>query len=212
MKYKQMTASVRDARGTKATRQLRREGKLPGVLYGGKTNDGGVNHEVEALTLSQKDFQTVVHGGYKFIDVEVDGKVTNTVIKDLQWDAWDDSILHFDLQRIDLNEKVTVNVPFVFKGISKGERKGGKLNKVLQEASVSGLPRELPEFVEVRVDNIDAGEGLRVSDIALPKGVEWITDGEHLVVEAKIKRAAVETTETEEGAEGGAAEGEAAAE
>lgn len=197
MRYKKMVASIREERGTRSCRTLRRAGQLPGVLYGGFTGEER-NRDVQSLLVDRKELEALIHDGIKFVDVEVNGQETNTVVKELQWDAFDDHILHVDFERIDLNKPVVVNVPVNFKGIAKGQKLGGRLNKFVQDVAVRGLPRALPESLDVRIDDVGPNENLKVSDIEIGEGLEIVTPQDRMIMEVKVKR--VNTKASEEDA------------
>lgn len=200
MRYKKLSASVREERGTRSCRTLRHSGQLPGVLYGGHNGEER-NREVQSLVMNRKELESLVHDGIKFIDLEVDGQETNTVIKDLQWDSFDDHLLHVDFERIDLNKNVVVNVPINFKGIAKGQKLGGRLNKFLQDVAVRGLPRALPESIDVRIDDVGPNENLKVSDIEIGEGLEIVTPQDRMLMEVKVKRRHVKKGAEEEAEE-----------
>lgn len=204
MKYVNMEALPRAERGKRAVWRLRRTGRMPAVVYGGRDADGKVDHSNTPVSVDMNRFNVVIHEGVKFVDLTVEGRTMNTIVKDLQWDALDDSILHVDFERIDLNDPVSVPVSLKFKGISKGEKLGGKLVKHLVEVIISGLPRELPESLEVRVDDMVAGDQFKVADLPLPDGITCVTEPEKTVAEVKLKLAVAEEEgeEGEAGAEG----------
>ncbi|MDF1667240.1 MAG: 50S ribosomal protein L25 [Planctomycetota bacterium] len=199
MRYKKMVASVREERGTRACRTLRHAGQLPAVLYGGH-NGAERNREVQSLLVNRKELEALIHDGIKFVDVEVNGQETNTVVKALQWDSFDDHILHVDFERIDLNKNVVVNVPVNFKGVAKGQKLGGRLNKFVQDVAVRGLPRSLPESLDVRIDDVGPNENLKVSDIVVGEGLEIVTPHDRMIMEVKVKRVNTKTAEEDEAA------------
>jgi large subunit ribosomal protein L25 len=205
MRYKKMVASLREERGTRSCRSLRHSGQLPGVIYGGQDGEGKPNREVQSIVIDRKELESTVHDGIKFVDIDLGGNEIHTVIKELQWDAFDDHILHIDLERIDLTKPVVVNVPVLFKGVAKGEKVGGRVKKFVEDLSVRGLPREIPESLTLRIDDVDANENLKVSDMEVPEGIEIVTPAERVILECKVKRVAVEVPEEEvvaaEGAE-----------
>ena len=205
MRYKKMAASLRDERGTRSCRTLRHGGKLPGVLYGGQ-DESGPNRQVQSIVVDRKALEAYVHDGIKFVDIDLDGQETNAVIKDLQWDAFDDHLLHVDFVRVDLNKPVVVNVPVNFKGVAKGQKLGGRVNKFVQDVAVRGLPRSLPESLDVRIDEVDANENLKVSDIKIDEGLEIVTPQDRMIMEVKVKRTAVATDGEDGGEEAEAAE------
>lgn len=187
MRYEKLEAQVREERGSRAVRSLRRTGVVPGVVYGGKAEDGSPRRDSHAVSIDYKTLERFIYKGVKFYDLTLSGEETHTVLKDIQWDAIDDRILHVDLERIALNEPVVVAVPVQYKGVSKGEKAGGRLRKLLSVLHVRGLPRELPEAIVCRLDNLEANSTMKVGEIEMPEGVECVTQKEIPAAEVKLK-------------------------
>jgi large subunit ribosomal protein L25 len=187
MKHVNISVEKRSANGTDQCRGLRREGRLPAVVYGGKDQEGGPNRETVSLSLDQKAFETQIHAGVKFYNLEIDETTTPTIVKELQWDALEDTIVHVDFERIDLESPVTATTMLDFKGTSKGEKVGGHLIKRLAYAKISGPPRSLPEMVTVNVEALEANDRLRLSNVPLPEGMSWTSKNDDIVAEVKLK-------------------------
>lgn len=189
MRYEKLTAQIREQRGSRAVRALRREGVVPGVIYGGVDHENKPRRDVHAISLNHKTLERFIHKGIKFYDLILSHEETPTVLKDVQWDPLDDSVLHVDLERIQLDRPVEITLPVQYKGISKGEKAGGRLRKLLAVLKVRGLPRELPEFIVCRLDDLEANTSLKVGDLEMPEGVECVTQKEIPVAEVKLKKA-----------------------
>lgn len=164
-------ASKRDNLGTRAVRRLRREGQVPLVLYGRR-------RDTVHLSAPLKEIEHLLHTGMRMVNLEVGGVAETALLKEIQYDAMGDHLLHVDLARIDMNEKVTVRVPVTLHGLAKGVVAGGTLEHVVQDIEVNCLPGDIPERIRVEVANLDIGQILAVRDITPPAGVEFVLDPE----------------------------------
>lgn len=205
-------AVQRDVKGTSASRRLRREGKVPGVVYGGE--NPAITLEFDHKELFMEFRHEAFHAS--ILSLEVDGKKEDVLLRDYQLHPVRNTIQHVDFQRVSATQKIHVKVPFHFinadtcPGVKTG---GGIVGHILNEAEVSCLPKELPEFIEVDLGNLELGESIHLSEIKLPDNVEFVllAHGSDAAVSAinKPRAAAVEetTTATDE-AEGEATESE----
>lgn len=188
MKYEKIEAKTREARGSRAARGLRREGQVPGVIYGGLDSEGKPRNETVSVAMDRRAIERHVKSGVKFYDLSLDGGAeVNTVIKELQFDAFDDAILHIDFERIDLNRPVAVTVPLELRGTPEGVKVGGRMRTHNSQMKIRGLPRALPESILVTIDHVGANESLRMGQVQLPEGVECASRKEIPVVEVKLK-------------------------
>lgn len=194
----QFKATKRDAQGTGASRRLRRAGQLPGIIYGGS--------EALPITLDHNELfhllrKEVFHSSV--LNIDVDGKKETVVLRDTQWHAFKPQVLHIDFQRVDANQKMHLKVPLHFIGddICPAVKLGGCIvSHVLNEIDVQCLPKDLPEFVEVDLSALEAGQSVHVSQIKLPAGVELVQHGDADPVVAsslKVKGAADAESEGE---------------
>ncbi|WP_068635969.1 50S ribosomal protein L25/general stress protein Ctc [Thauera butanivorans] len=194
----QFKATKRDAQGTGASRRLRRAGQLPGIIYGGS--------EALPITLDHNELfhllrKEVFHSSV--LNIDVDGKKETVVLRDTQWHAFKPQVLHIDFQRVDANQKMHLKVPLHFIGddVCPAVKLGGCIvSHVLNEIDVQCLPKDLPEFVEVDLSALEAGQSVHVSQIKLPAGVELVQHGDADPVVAsslKVKGAADAESEGE---------------
>lgn len=168
----ELNAEIRQDKGKGASRRLRRDNKVPAVLY-------GAGQEAVSLTLQHN---TLVHNleneaFYSHIlTVNVDGKVEKAVLKDLQRHPYKPSLIHVDLLRINENEKLRMHVPIHFIGedISVGVKAGGVVSHLANDVEVSCLPKNLPEFIEADMTDVVLDATLHLSDLKLPTGVELV--------------------------------------
>ncbi len=170
----EIQASVREIAGKGASRRLRRlAGQVPGIVYGGteKPVQISVEHKELAKHLESESFYSHI------VDLNLDGKSENVILKDVQRHPSKPRILHVDFMRVLKSVKITVSVPLHFLnettcvGVKTG---GGLITHTMTQLEVSCLPGNLPEFIEVDMLDIDVGQTLHISDLKLPKGVESV--------------------------------------
>lgn len=159
--------------GTSASRRLRKSGQVPAVLYGHKQDN-------EHLTLTQKSVDSILRHHSKI--VELQGAVNETaLVSDLQFDPLGIEVLHLDLQRVDLNERVTVTVPIQFKGESAGAKQGGIVIESGQQVEVECPAVSIPEAIVLQVTTVAAGENRTAGDLDLPDNVSLVTSPETVI-------------------------------
>jgi len=171
----------RNLQGTGASRRLRNAGQTPGIIYGG----------AEAPVLIALDGNALFHALKKeafhssILDMEIDGKSQQVLLRDFQMHAFKQLVLHADFQRVDATTKVhkKVALHFVNADVSPAVKlHGATVSHVMAELDVSCLPGDLPEFVTVDLANIDVGHSIHVADLTLPKGVTAVTHGSNPTV------------------------------
>jgi large subunit ribosomal protein L25 len=212
-----LKAQVRKTTGKGPARTLRREGRMPAVLYGQKTDS-------IMLSIDIKEFEQIVKKaniGSLLLNLQIQNGKTLTrpaMIKELQTNPVTGAFLHVDFYEIDMQRKITVSVPVVTRGKSAGVEEGGMLQIVRRELELYCLPTAIPEAIKVDITDLEIGDAIHVREIALPAEVELPEDVDFTVVTVlapKIEEEVVAEEEIEEGeeaAEEEGAEGEAAAE
>lgn len=210
----ELTAERRTGQGTRASRRLRRSGRVPAVLYGG-TKEAmmlSIDHQSLYQQLRNEAFHTSI------LSIKVDGEVDQAILRDLQMHPFRPKVLHLDLQRVVATEKLHMAIPVHFLGEAAApgvKEQGGIVSHLLTEVDVTCLPQDLPEFVTVDVSQLHIGDSVHLSDIALPPGVtvtQLAHGGEDLAVAAVVPpRAAEEEVVAAEAAAAEAAALEAAA-
>ena len=193
----------RTEHGTRTSRKLRELGRLPAVIY-------GHGEKPETITLDQHAIEVGLAHGVRTMQVEVDGKKGQYLIKEVQYDHLDQTPIHLDLTRVNLNERVTVSVGIELRGTPKGSHEGGILDQHLAQIEVECLVSQIPETFHPLVTELGVGESLLVKDLELAEGVTVLTDAEERVctVRAKAVLAEEEDEETPEGEEATSAEPE----
>jgi large subunit ribosomal protein L25 len=169
----EINAVTRSAKGTGASRRLRHAGNVPGVVYGGGKN--AVTIELNTKELFMEFRHEAFHAS--ILTLNLDGKKEDVLLRDYQLHPVRNTIQHIDFQRVSANEKIHVKVPFHFLNseIAPGVKlDGGIVAHILTEAEVSCLPKDLPEFVEVDLSSLGMGDSIHLSQIKLPKGVEFV--------------------------------------
>ena len=169
-----LNAEARDDLGKGASRRLRRlEGKVPAIVYGGKKKPA-------SIMLSQKELSKQLESEAFFshiIELSIDGKSENVILKDLQRHPSKGFTMHADFQRVSKTTKLHTSVPlhFLNEETAKGVKlQGGKIVHNMVQLEVTCLPADLPEFIEVDVADLELGNSLHISDLKLPKGVESV--------------------------------------
>ncbi len=164
-----LKAEKRQDVGKGASRRLRRDNKVPAVVYGGEGN-------AESVTLRHNELLKLLQDDSFFsqiIDIEVDGEVTETVVRDLQRHPYKPTILHADFQRVVRGAEISVQVPLHFLNAetSVGVKAGGILTQHIINVEVSCRPRLLPKAIEVDIAKLDMNEVIRLAELELPEGV-----------------------------------------
>ena len=168
-----ITAVSRSAKGTGASRRLRRESKVPGIVYGAGKDAVSVEFDAKAL------FMEFRHEAFhaSIIDLNLDGKKESVLLRDYQLHPVRNTLQHVDFQRVSATEKIHVKVPFHFVNaeVAPGVKLGGGIvAHINTEADVSCLAKDLPEFIEVDLANLEMGHSIHLSEIKLAKGIEFV--------------------------------------
>jgi len=217
-----LTVKEREARGSADSRRLRKQGFIPGVLYGkGKSS--------YAISVPERELRRVLTGAgglHAILDVVLEGQATThaSILKDYQQDPIRGHISHIDLQEVRLDQPIQASVTVQLIGEPAGVKEGGVLSQVQREINVEALPMEIPEHIDLDVSGMAIGDTLRLADLAAVEGVTYLDDPEETVLASvglparEVEPEPEEPAEGEELAEGeeapegaeGAAEGEAA--
>jgi len=186
-----LKASMRSKRGSRKARALRARGLIPGVIY-------GHGEETVSVTLREHDIDLAIHHGQRLVELDLDGKEENALIKDVQWDTFGQKVLHVDLTRVDLNERVQVTVPIVLRGTPAGAGEGGVLQQTAAEVSIECLVRVIPEEIRAFVGELNVGDSLHLRDLELPEGATLVDDDATVVCSITVIAEEVEEAPAEE--------------
>jgi large subunit ribosomal protein L25 len=208
-----LSIDTRDTGSSRATRRLRRQGLVPGVLYGG-------GDEPLAFAVNERELRHALAARGAVVELQIDGSATPAVLKDTQIHPVRGETLHVDFLRVDLRQSISATVPLEFVGAedAPGAREGGVLEYVTREVTIEALPNDIPQAIQVDVSGMAVNDTLLLSAVTPPDGVTLTDDLEETVVatltppsiDAEAEEEALEE-ETERVGEGaGEAEGSAA--
>ena len=193
-----LKASIREQSGTRSSVALRQQGKLPAVVYGHKK-------ESVAIVLDTREFLDSLHRGNRIFDVDLAGAKDTLLVKDIQYDYLGDTVIHADLMRVDMNERVKVEVMIKLVGTATGTHMGGIIEEIMNRIEVECAVRDIPESLLVDIKGLELDKTLRAGEIKLPEGFVLVTDPNAGVVGCHEPKALIAEEEA-------AAEGEEAVE
>ncbi len=192
-----LTLTKRTETGKGAARQLRREGKIPAVLYG--------KGKAQSLTLDPIEFHKVLHAkhqGHVLITLaeanQKDASQHNALLKDLQYDPIKGHVLHVDFFEIVMDQPIQVTIPLVITGsVPIGVTLGGSLRQRQRHVDVKGLPADIPDTVVIDASGLDIGQAIKIKDLSIAESLKINDDLEKIIVNITAKKKAVELTESE---------------
>src|SRR5579872_2435584 len=166
----ELDAEFRETQGKGASRRLRREGKVPAILYGGHLEARALtlSHQKLALMLENERFYSTI------LNLRVGAETQAAILKDVQRHPYKNAIVHIDFQRVEENEKIRISIPLHFTGaaVSPGVKtQGGIVSHMRTQVEVSCLPKDLPEFIEVDISGLSLNESVHLSQLKVPVGV-----------------------------------------
>ncbi|MFC1781877.1 50S ribosomal protein L25 [Planctomycetota bacterium] len=186
-----LKAEIREQTGSKSVGRIRKQGRIPAIVYGHK-------EEPIAISLDVHNFVEGLHHGSRLIDVQIGKQKQKVIVKDLQYDYLGKNILHVDLMRVDIKELIKVNVPIELKGTAQGTHEGGIVEEHVDRLEIECKANEIPENIIVSVKDIRVGDALHAGEIELPSGVKLISSPETLLITCHLVAAAKTTEEIEE--------------
>ena len=189
-------AFERAKQGTGASRRLRITGKTPGIVYGGEGQPQLIELDHNALwhALKKEAFHSSI------LEMEVDGKSSKVLLRDVQYHPFKQLVQHVDFQRVDARTKLQNKVPVHYSGAEESDAVKLELcvvNHVISELEITCLPGDLPEFIEVDLSGLKKGMSLHLDDIKLPKGVTAVTRGKKNPVLVSVVAQAAEEAPAE---------------
>ncbi|OOQ56477.1 50S ribosomal protein L25/general stress protein Ctc [Mucilaginibacter pedocola] len=161
MKSFAISGSPRENVGKRDAKELRYQGLVPAVLYGGSTQ---THFSVSAADLRHVVYTPVVH----FIDITVAGVTTQAIIKDMQFHPLTEQLIHIDFLQLDAAKPVTIEIPVKLTGTSPGVKVGGKLVQKLRKLRVKALPKDHLDNIEVSIEALEVGKSVKVNEIKFP--------------------------------------------
>jgi large subunit ribosomal protein L25 len=195
-----LEVSRRETTGKETAKKLRRDGKLPAVVYGG-------HREPVSITVDQKDLSDLIrkseHGvrSVFLLKMKDSDQKRHAMIKDVVVDPISRKMQHVDFVRVMMDEKVRVAVPLHAEGMAAGVKLGGMLDFQLRELHVECLPGQIPDEINVDVTSLNIGDVVRIADLQLPEGVKVLDESERVVLSVHGRKAEEETAAEAEAAE-----------
>jgi large subunit ribosomal protein L25 len=182
-----LEAQLREQTGSKAAAAVRKQGRIPAVVYGHQ-------EQPVAISLNTHDFLEGLHHGARLMDLTIAGKNEKAIIKELQYDHLGRDVIHADLVRVDVTEIIKVVVPIELKGVAKGAQEGGVLTAHTSRLEVQCLAINIPEVIVVPVKDMEVGQSIHAGQVQLPEGVTLASSAEVLVVSCNLIQE-IKTTE-----------------
>ncbi len=196
----EFNADVRGVKGTKAARGMRRQEIVPAVVYGAGQEPQKISLSHQAVLRALENEAVYSH----ILTLKLAGKNEQVILKDMHRHPFKSQIMHMDFMRINANEELTMHVPLhiVDEDKAPGIKDGGVMSKLMNDVAIRCLPANLPEYIELSVAGLGIGDSLHLTDIKLPKGVEFVTeiDEEHNQPVVSIHVSKVSSDSIEEGA------------
>jgi len=182
MKVFELKGTLRNDLGKKAAKAYRSGDNVPCVLYGAGENVhfNATNGDLRKLVYSPEVF---------IVSLDVDGKKTNAIMKDLQFHPVSDRVLHIDFLAVSDKKPVAVEVPVKLSGLAEGVKAGGKLSLEMRKLKVKGIYTDFPEFINIDVTNLGLGKTIQVGAVAVDK-LEILNAKNAVVAQVKLTRAA----------------------
>jgi len=174
-----LKASKREAFGTRKVKPLRAAGQIPGIVY-------GHGEPPLPISLSAHDVGVALAHGERLLELDVSVQVQNVLVKEVQYDPMGQEILHVDLARVDLDERVEVTVPIVLRGTPIGAADGGVLHQVSAQVTIECTVRAIPEDIRVSVADMKIDDVIAMKDLVLPEGAVLVDDKETIVATVGI--------------------------
>ncbi|MCK9255307.1 MAG: 50S ribosomal protein L25/general stress protein Ctc [Bacteroidales bacterium] len=194
MKHFEIQASIRTELGKKATKTIRKGENIPCVIYGGEKN---INFYTPFSAVRKLVYTPEV----MLVDIKIDGKEYNCMIKEIQFHPVTDSILHIDFYQITPDKAIVIQIPLKTVGNSAGVKAGGKIKQNYRKITVKGLMEDIPDYFEVDITPLHIGESIRVRDLKSDK-LEFIDPKGNIVVAVVTTRTVSDTGDEEDEEEG----------
>lgn len=183
MKTVSMSGSLRENVGKKDAKSLRRKGLVPCVMYGGE--------EQVRFSVPAKDFKPLLFTpNTHYVEVNIDGKKTLTILQDIQYHPVSDEVIHADFLRLFDDKPISIAVPVKTVGVAPGVLQGGKLEMKIRKMRLKGLPNDIPQFVEVDITKLKIDQSIKVENINIPN-IEKLDVKSNIIVMVKSSRQAV---------------------
>ena len=184
-----LVVEPRTEMGSAACRRLRKRGLVPGNVY-------GLNADPLAVVVASDVLGLFLKTGSRVVDLEVSGKQDKAVIREVKWEVFGRYVEHFDLLRVDPNERVTITVPIVLKGAAPGAVGGGMVEQPMHSIEIDCLAYQIPDSIVVRISTLEMGQIIHVRELPLPEGSHAHAAPDAIVVQIVKAREEAETAAT----------------
>ena len=189
MKSIEIKGSVRTDLGKKATRELRKNNGVPCVVYGVQKDENG-NPVATHFSVTTDGLRNLVYTPHIYVvDLNIDGKTVNAIMKDIQFHPVKDSILHVDFYQIDEAKPIVMEVPVQLEGLAEGVKAGGRLAASVRKLKVKSVYTQIPERLNIDVTSLGLGKTIKVGELHFD-GLELVTSKEVVVCQVKMTRSA----------------------
>ena len=174
-----LKASKRSEIGSRKVQRLRKMGDIPCIIY-------GHGLDPQPVSLKKHDVELAILHGERVLELDVEGKKENVLIKEVQYDTFGHKILHMDLARVSLDERVEITVPIVLRGTPAGAKEGGVLTQTASDVTIECLVTAIPEEIRVTVNDMNINDVIHMQDLELPEGATLISDGDGVVCSVAV--------------------------
>ena len=185
-----INGSVRANLGKKATKEVRKNGLVPCVMYGEKRDENGLPVATH-FVVNEKEINKIYFTPHVYlVNINIDGVEHKAIVKEVQCHPVKDNVLHVDFYEVVANRPIVVGVPIAPKGLAEGVRAGGKLMAMIRKINVKATYDLIPEKLDIDVTNLGRGKSIKVGDLSF-EGLELVTPKEVIVCTVKMTRAAM---------------------
>jgi len=192
MKSIELKGSLRSETGKKIAKIYRKNEQVPAILYGGDVNI--------KFVVNERDLRPIVYTpSVQIVNINIDGKIYESIVKEIQFHPVTDKILHLDFFQVFNDKKITIALPVLLTGQAEGAKQGGKVITITRKIRVCGLPQELPEMLEVDITNLGLGKTITVGELKF-KNAEIVDLKSIVIATVQLTRAAKGTQTAEEAA------------
>ena len=190
MKQIAISGTSRTDLGKKATKEVRKNGNVPCVIYGEKKDENGLPVAVH-FEVSEKEINKIIYTPHIYlIDIKIDGENHKAILKEVQFHPVKDNVLHVDFLEVHAERPIVMGVPIAPQGLADGVRAGGRLITMVRKLKVKALYENIPEKLDIDVTKLQLGKSIKAGDLHF-EGLELITPKEVIVCTVKMTRAAM---------------------
>ena len=189
MKSIEIKGSSRTETGKKATRELRKQGQVPCVVYGMQKDENG-KPVASPFSVPVEGLRNLIYTPHIYVvDLNIDGKVINAIMKEIQFHPVSDAVLHVDFLQINEENPIEIEVPVQLEGLAEGVKAGGKLALQVRKLKVKAFYKDIPERLVINVSSLGLGKTIQVGELNFP-GLELLNSKNVVVCAVKLTRAA----------------------